>query len=123
MILSRYNGFMKNRYLFLLLIFNIQYSIFNLAFSQDYTLSKKDTSEVKWMNGRKFYEIKAAKSETLYSISKQFNITQDEIIQFNPDLKYGLKNKMVLMIPSKSMIHIAEKETKKIEEKKPEKKT
>jgi len=37
--------------------------------------------------------------ETLYSLSKKFNITQDELIRLNPDLQDGLKIGMILQVP------------------------
>ena len=44
-----------------------------------------------------FHEVK--KDETLYSISKQYSISKDEIIRLNPDTKDGLKVGKVLIIP------------------------
>ncbi len=76
------------------------------AFSQTYTISKSDTSEVRFVNARKFYFYKVEKGETMYSLSKKFNIPQEEIIQFNPDLKEsGLKAKMKLWIPAYSWLN------------------
>ena len=37
--------------------------------------------------------------ETLYSLSKKFNSTQDELIRLNPDLQDGLKIGMILQVP------------------------
>jgi murein DD-endopeptidase MepM/ murein hydrolase activator NlpD len=76
-------------------------------------LTASDTSEVRFLNSRKFFLYKVAKSETLYGISKKFNIPQDEIIELNPELNDGLKNKMTIWIPAysrmkKNPIEVAE---------------
>src|SRR5438046_2851966 len=63
-------------------------------------LSKKDTSEVQWIKGSKYYVYKVEKGETIYSITKRFNVTEEDLLKNNPDLKAGLKNKMQLLIPA-----------------------
>lgn len=40
------------------------------------------------------------KGETLYSISKKYNVKPDEIIKLNPDAKDGVKENTVLTLPS-----------------------
>src|SRR5688572_17234128 len=70
--------------------------------AQDYTLDKKDTSEVRFINKKKFYIYKVEKGETLYSLGRKFSVTEAELLEFNPDLKDGLKNKMKLWIPASS---------------------
>lgn len=47
------------------------------------------------------YEVKA--KETLYSLSKKFDIAQGELISLNPDLQDGLKIGMVLRVPSNGL--------------------
>ena len=44
------------------------------------------------------YEVKP--KETLYSLSKKFDIAQGELISLNPDLQDGLKIGMILRVPS-----------------------
>lgn len=39
------------------------------------------------------------KKETIYSISKMYNVTHEELVRLNPDLNNGLKADMVLVIP------------------------
>ncbi len=41
------------------------------------------------------------KKETLYSISKTYGVTHDEIVKLNPNLNDGLKEGMILIIPPK----------------------
>src|SRR5436190_3181076 len=67
---------------------------------QEYTLTKKDTSEVRYINKKKFYIYKVDKGETFYSLGKKFGVTEAELLEFNPELKEGLKNKMKLWIPA-----------------------
>ncbi len=99
-------------FLFLFLIFNFQFSSF--LFAQDYSISPKDTADVRFLNERKFFIYKVDKGETLYSISKKFNVPQEEINEFNSELKEGLKLKMKLWIPAASYL---KKEEVKVKEK------
>ncbi|MDR2764566.1 MAG: LysM peptidoglycan-binding domain-containing protein [Tannerella sp.] len=43
------------------------------------------------------YTIK--KKETIYGICKQFNLTSDQLLRYNPELKSGLKAGMLIIIP------------------------
>jgi LysM repeat protein len=43
------------------------------------------------------YTIK--KRETLYGICRQFNITSDQLLRYNPELKAGMKAGMLIVIP------------------------
>ncbi|WP_369828516.1 LysM peptidoglycan-binding domain-containing protein [Flavobacterium sp. ALD4] len=53
------------------------------------------------------YEVKP--KETLYSLSKMFDTTQEEIITLNPELNSGVEIGMVLRIPSKTPVSIEDK--------------
>jgi LysM repeat protein len=44
---------------------------------------------------------------TLYSISKEYEVTMDQLVTANPELKDGLKNGMVLRIPIKGILEEA----------------
>ena len=44
------------------------------------------------------------KGETIYSIAKQYNISEETIYNLNPDARSGLKVNSVLIIPSNSVI-------------------
>ncbi|UQD56389.1 LysM peptidoglycan-binding domain-containing protein [Flavobacterium sp. K5-23] len=48
------------------------------------------------------YEVKP--KETLYSLSKMFEMTQEELISLNPELKNGVEIGMLLKVPSKTSI-------------------
>lgn len=55
-----------------------------------------------------FYDVKA--KETLYSLSKKFEIDQDELFRLNPSLKNGVKEGMTLKFPLDVYINeVAEK--------------
>lgn len=72
-----------------------------VASGQRTELSRKDTAEVQWIDGAKYYVYKVEKGETIYSITRRFKITEEELHKSNPALKLGLKNKMLLLIPSR----------------------
>lgn len=48
------------------------------------------------------YEVQP--KETLFSLTKKLNLTQEELLVLNPNLKDGLKEGMVLNLPSKKMV-------------------
>lgn len=50
---------------------------------------------------QQFTEYTVRKQETLYGISKTLGLTVDELIQYNPEIKEGLKTGMVLKVPLK----------------------
>ena len=54
------------------------------------------------------YEVQS--KETLYSLSKKFGMTTDELIKLNPDVENGVKEAMILKVPSMTLIS---QETKK----------
>ena len=55
------------------------------------------------------YEVKP--KETLYSLSKGFGMTQEELIALNPELSSGVKEGMILKIPAS--VQMPQQETKK----------
>src|SRR5690606_6627896 len=44
------------------------------------------------------------KGETVYSIAKKYNISEETVYNLNPDSRYGLKENSVLIVPSSSVI-------------------
>ncbi len=46
-----------------------------------------------------YYCYKVKSKETLFGISKQFGITQDELVKYNPSVVDGLKKDYVLLLP------------------------
>ncbi len=53
----------------------------------------------KTMNGKEYYVYKVSKGEGFYSITKKFDISEEDIIKYNPAAKNGLKRDQVLFIP------------------------
>ena len=51
------------------------------------------------INGKKYYLHTVEKGQTLYSLSKLYNVTLTDIVAENPELNDGLKKGMVLKIP------------------------
>lgn len=58
-----------------------------------------DNYEPAPLNKTTFTEHEVARKESLYSIAKQYTITQDDIIKYNPKIENGLKKGMILKIP------------------------
>jgi LysM repeat protein len=56
-------------------------------------------------------EYKVERRETLYRISRKFNISSDELIAQNPELKNGVKAGMILTIPVKEEKPVTQKTT------------
>lgn len=65
---------------------------------------------------RDYYRYEVKKSETLFSLSRRFEVTQEALIEANPSLKDGLKAGQQLLIP------IASKKETEVVENKPENK-
>ncbi len=62
--------------------------------------ASKHESEDDWYNT---YEVQA--HETLFSLSKRFNISQDDLLKLNPELKDGLKAGQILKISKKKSLN------------------
>lgn len=63
------------------------------AFAQQ---SQYETTTV---DGKKFYVYNVNAAEGFYSLTRQFNVTQQEIEKYNPEAKAGLKKGQRLLIP------------------------
>lgn len=55
---------------------------------------------VKEINGKRYYYYQAKGKETLYSIAHKLNLTQEQIIEFNPTAYEGISSKTVLYFPT-----------------------
>lgn len=114
-------NFIENKFLCLLAIFSLFTFVFNNNEINAQVLTKSDTSNIRFLNSRKFFIYKVDKGETLFGIAQKFKIPQEEIMQFNHDIeKTGLKAKMKLWIPAyswnkKDVVIEKEKESEKIE--------
>lgn len=49
--------------------------------------------------GKNYYQYEVKKKETLFSLSRRFGVTQEELKQANPSLVDGLKNGQLLLVP------------------------
>ena len=69
--------------------------------AQEYVAPPVEVSDQKVKkDGKVFYSHVVLERQTLYSISKAYNVTQDEIFEANPGLKeVGLKKNAIIMIP------------------------
>ena len=61
-----------------------------------------------------YIEYTVKPKETFYSLSKQFGITQSQLVELNPNLVTGVQDGMVLKIPSKSNQIIANSPKQKV---------
>ena len=64
----------------------------------------KDSIGQKTVNGKNYVLYKVEAKETLYSLSKKYNTTVDEIKTANDGLAAGLQKGATIMIPSKSVV-------------------
>jgi len=48
---------------------------------------------------QEFIEHKVEKKQTLFAISRKYNVSQEDITKYNPDIKSGLRDGIVLRIP------------------------
>lgn len=62
-------------------------------------VTAQENTPVQVINGKKYYIYKVESKNTLYSISKRFNVEQETIINENPEIKEGLKPGQELKIP------------------------
>ena len=60
---------------------------------------KKANPSIQAINKIEFIKHIVEKHQTLFAISHKYNITQDDIEKYNPEVKSGLKDGMVLNIP------------------------
>ncbi|MFM2290486.1 MAG: hypothetical protein RIS29_299, partial [Bacteroidota bacterium] len=53
---------------------------------------------------QEFVTYTVGKKQTVFAICKQFNLSQEELVKYNPDLQNGAKEGMVLKIPKQSQV-------------------
>ena len=86
---------MKNRLLFLALIF-LGVLLTGKAMAQE---PIKRSTETTMIGGKEYYLHHVKSGQTLYGLSRAYNVTIEEIEMFNPEVKDGLKVGHVLGIP------------------------
>lgn len=57
------------------------------------------STNIQTFEGKKFYIHKIEKSQSLYAISKAYNVAMDELYKYNPELKAGAKANQEIKIP------------------------
>ncbi len=62
------------------------------------------------IGGSEFYYYKVKAKETIYGISKKFNITKEDMIKYNPSLVDGLKKDYILLFPASAFPTIPTKD-------------
>ncbi|MGE5425001.1 MAG: amino acid ABC transporter substrate-binding protein [Syntrophothermus sp.] len=87
---------MKKFLLILLILFQAGF-----AFPQD-MLSKMKSDEVITINDKEFYVHQVKRGQTLFMISKAYQVEVQDIINENPEVKEGLNAGMKLKIPKKT---------------------
>ena len=91
------------------------------AAAQDYVAPPVRISEQKVkIDGKVFYSHVVEERQTLYSICKAYNVTQEDLFKANPTLQEsGLKKNSIILIPTENAPVQAKKEPKKEEPKNP----
>ena len=76
------------------------------AGAQEYVAPPVEVSDQKVKkDGKVYYSHVVQERQTLYSISKAYNVTQEEILEANPGLRdSGLKKNSIIMIPVQSAL-------------------
>ena len=54
-------------------------------------MSQNKSSNIQTLNGKKYYLHKLEKGQSLYSITKLYNVKLEDIYSENPELKDGTK--------------------------------
>ena len=86
---------MKNRLLFFL------FFLFGMMLSGNLTAQEviERSSKITQIGGKEYYMHHVKQGQTLYSLSKAYNVSIEEIEKLNPEVKNGLKAGLVLGIP------------------------
>ncbi|MBK7817740.1 MAG: LysM peptidoglycan-binding domain-containing protein [Sphingobacteriaceae bacterium] len=70
-----------------------------LCFASFILISQTKSSNIQTINGKKYYVHKLDKGQSLYSITKIYNIKLDDLYTENPELKQGTKAGQEIKIP------------------------
>jgi LysM repeat protein/ABC-type branched-subunit amino acid transport system substrate-binding protein len=86
------------RFLIFTLIILLHSCFFAIKAQKDNPLKNK-SDKIEIINGKKYYLHTVLKKQTLYAISKSYEVTIDTILAVNPEAKQGIKTDQILMIP------------------------
>ncbi len=65
-----------------------------------YSFAQPETAEVEWKDGKKYYIHFVQTGNTLYGLTKLYNVTAEQISETNPLVLNGLKEGQKLLIPA-----------------------
>jgi len=89
----------KRHFLLILLFFSVLATNY-LAAQEQIERSKNKVL----LNGKIYYIHIVQKGETVFSICRAYNVTENELVSENPDLAQGLKEEMTLKIPERPLV-------------------
>ena len=87
------NKIMKNRLLFLL------FFLLGMLFCGSLNAQTVRSTNITKISGKEYYMHHVKQGETLWGLSRLYNVSIEEIESLNPDVKNGLKAGHVLGIP------------------------
>ncbi len=90
----------KNNFNYLIHLFALVF-----CFSSCVTHAQTKSTNVQTINGKKYYIHKVEKGQSLYAISKVYNMDVNSILTVNEDAIDGLKNGQELKIPVESLLN------------------
>jgi hypothetical protein len=82
-------------------------------------LKQMRSTVIEKINGKDYYIHTVKRGQTLYMISKAYNVEVDDIIRENPEVKEGLKSEQKLKIPAPGSRESSKKQQKQPIEEKP----
>lgn len=93
---------MKSLVFRMVMVLTIGATMYNTAWAQNYTAPPVTISKDKVkIDGQVFYSHVVLEKQTLYSISKAYNVSFEEIYKYNPTVEeYGLKKNDIIIIPA-----------------------
>ena len=80
------------------------YIIFILCFASFILSAQTKSTDIKTINGKKYYIHKVEKGQSLYAIAKIYNIDVNSILVENDEAIEGLKNGQELKIPFENIL-------------------
>lgn len=69
-------------------------------FIASYSFAQPEVAEVEWKDGKKYYIHFVQTGNTLYGLTKLYDVTADQIAGTNPEVLNGLKEGQKLLIPA-----------------------
>lgn len=69
-------------------------------FVASYTFAQPEVADVEWKDGKKYYVHFVQTGNTLYGLTKLYNVTANQIAESNPEVSNGLKEGQKILIPA-----------------------